>query len=1062
MITAEILVIHDLCALRTRPRLDRWYCCPAMRKVFSWVAFCALSVALLAVNSPTLLADSGAAFGATSEGAAAVVAAGNGFNCWVSAGAVKCIGDNAVGQLGDGSNTPSTSAVQVVGLSSGVVAITAGDSHACALTQAGAIKCWGLNNRGQLGNGTRTDSTSPVQVTGLTTGVVRIDAGAETTCAVKSSGQAMCWGNNKTYSAGSLTADTNADGEADPLLVPTEVSGIASGAVAISVSGEGSGANQNAHGCAVLQYGDVVCWGSNSDGQLGVSASGPLAVATRVPLTSRVTAMSLGALHSCALTESGAVVCWGANSHGQLANGSTTAVTRGTHVSIAGVQSGVIQISSGRYTACALLQSGGLTCWGDNIHGTLSSTPTRTSITAPMVPHSLTSGIAGISLGEYELCALFASGALRCWGENGFGQTGDGYQERTISPTAVHTAVANSTPLVGIQTVTSSQWSTCGVTSVNGVKCWGANLDGSLGDGSEMTAPQPVPHASLTSGVARVEGGSHSMCAILSSAEVRCWGSNGNGQLGAGNTSTTFTTRSMLAALPSTAVTGVTDVSVGQTHSCVVSNGAAKCAGSNYNGSLGDGSQNASSVLVQVSGLTSGVSKVLAGGFNFSCAVLINGNVRCWGDGSSGQLGDGSGYSSSTPVAVSSLTNAVDVVAGEDFVCALISNGTVKCWGRNYLGQLGDGSTTDSMTPVVVSGVSGATAIAAGPRSVCVIVTGGGMKCWGWNYHGVFADGTTTNSSTPVTAVGISGMTSLSMGATSNCGVFASGAVKCWGSEQVGQLGNDRMWNRPYASHVVLASGIVSSTGLPQRSLLAATTTTSTTTTTPAATTPAATIPAAATTTTLMPQTTTTMPIAALQNGLPSRIDTRVYASAPPQVGVLSMVNVVRSSSLRSVSVRSITRSTCIAAGQAVVAVKSGDCVVLVRSLSSSEVLKRWKTTIVSTDMGVGSIVRIAPAVQFVKASQFPNKMSLERTLKSVSGARSALVVGHAAILTGNTLENRILSVKRAKNVAAVLREDAGVVAVNSLGIGGDVPVSRLLNESRQEQNRRVVVYYVP
>jgi outer membrane protein OmpA-like peptidoglycan-associated protein len=124
--------------------------------------------------------------------------------------------------------------------------------------------------------------------------------------------------------------------------------------------------------------------------------------------------------------------------------------------------------------------------------------------------------------------------------------------------------------------------------------------------------------------------------------------------------------------------------------------------------------------------------------------------------------------------------------------------------------------------------------------------------------------------------------------------------------------------------------------------------------------------------------------------------------------------------------------------------------------------LKRWKTTIVSADKGVGSIVRVAPAVQFDRASQFPRKTSLDETIQRVSEARIALVVGHAAILTGNTLENRILSVKRANNVAIVLRKYAGVDVVNSLGVGGDVPVSRLLNESRQEKNRRVVVYYVP
>lgn len=174
------------------------------------------------------------------------------------------------------------------------------------------------------------------------------------------------------------------------------------------------------------------------------------------------------------------------------------------------------------------------------------------------------------------------------------------------------------------------------------------------------------------------------------------------------------------------------------------------------------------------------------------------------------------------------------------------------------------------------------------------------------------------------------------------------------------------------------------------------------------------------------------------------------------------MLNVVRSSSLASVTVRSVTRSTCIAGGQSVVTIKEGDCIVLVRSLASGEVLKRWTTTVVAADQGFGSVVRVAPAVQFGKTAQRPTATSLNATVKLVTEARAALVVGHAAILTGNTMQNRILSKKRALHVADVLRQQANIGIVEAIGVGGDVPVSRLLTETQQRANRRVIVYYVP
>ena len=995
-------------------------------------------------------ADSGGSLGTTTESAAAVLGAGKGFHCWVESGAAKCIGLNAQGQLGDGTLIGRTSPVTVTGLSSGVVAIAAGDAHSCALTSGGAVMCWGSNDRGQLGDGTTTDSSTPRPATGLSSGAIRIEAGIENSCAITSAGQALCWGNNQTYGAGSITVDANADGEFDPVLVPTQVLGLSSGVVAITINGERTSTSASTvHGCALLQYGDLKCWGSNGNGQLGITTAGPEATPMVVPLTSRVTAVSAGALHTCAILESSAVTCWGANGNGQLATGATTSLATGTLHPVSGASSGIVQISAGRYTTCAVTTSGGLLCWGDNIYGLIEPTVFRTSVTTPVVPHSLTSGIEAISLSEYSTCALFVSGDLRCWGANSNGQTGDGYQVRTISPVAVHSGVGNATPLTGVQSVGSSRWSNCAITTSGGLKCWGNNSSGELGDGSNIGSPEPVDHATLTSGVQSVEGRGTANCALMTSGQVRCWGQNGSGIQATGDNTSNLTTRTMLLA-PSTPVTGVTDVSMGDQHSCVVANGGAFCAGRNFSGPLGDGSTTSSNYLVPVSGLSSGVAKIVAGHAPFSCAVLTDGTGRCWGNDANGQLGNGSGSSSNTPVVVSGLTGAVDIVAGENFVCARIQDGTVQCWGQNNFGQLGNGNTTTQQSPVTVVGLTGVTHVVAGPRSMCALVANGELKCWGWNVHGIFADGTTNNSLQPVTAQGVSGVISISKGYTSVCVVLATNEVKCWGSEQSGQLGNNRMENRTYSTHVVLATGLVRSSSLAPLTLLAPTTTVPATTTVPVATT----IPSDAS------APTNTSTVATADENL--RVDNKVYVVPPRSVGQLAMLRIVRSSNMRKISLSSVTPKICVAGGQSVVTIRSGDCRVLIRSLKTGTVLRQWKTAVVAADTSIGTTVRVAPAIVFPRASLRADRTTLKNARALVRGSQSAFVVGHSAFLTGKTPENRRLSHQRAAHIAQTLRKRTNIKQVVSIGIGGGAPVSSVLRESSQRKNRRVVIYYVP
>jgi alpha-tubulin suppressor-like RCC1 family protein len=245
---------------------------------------------------------------------------------------VKCWGSNGYGQLGSsgpmmtcGGFACSSTPVDVSGLMSGVAAISAGGDHTCALTTAGGVKCWGDNNYGQLGNGTTIESSTPVNVSGLASGVVEISAGGGHTCAVLVDGSLECWGSNE---SGGLGIGTSTGPEKCALPVPPyttgcssspeDVLGLSSGVAAVSAGG--------GHTCALVSGGSLMCWGANYFGELGTGtttagSSTPIDVSG---LTSGIAAVSAGGSHTCALTQGGGVKCWGLNSYGQMGNGMTT------------------------------------------------------------------------------------------------------------------------------------------------------------------------------------------------------------------------------------------------------------------------------------------------------------------------------------------------------------------------------------------------------------------------------------------------------------------------------------------------------------------------------------------------------------------------------------------------------------------------------------------------------------------------------------------------------------------------------------------------------------------
>lgn len=411
----------------------------AVLLVWSSVLALALTSLLLPASSATAASSPGeppaAAMTATTSALASLpsVSTGEAHSCAVTpAGGVKCWGRNSYGALGNGTTTSSAVPVDVLGLGAGVSAVSAGRELTCALTSAGAVKCWGENRFGGLGNGTTKDSAVPVDVVGLDSGVVAVSTGSYHACALTSAGAVKCWGWGQ-LGNGLYTGSA----------VPVDVLGLGSGAVGIAAGDQQS--------CAVAAGGAVKCWGYNGYGQLGDGTTNPSAVPVDVTgLGSGGASVTAGISHSCALTTAGAVRCWGQNLHG--AAGGTTAnsgvgCTDDPYectVPVEVLGSGMSAVSASTYNSCALTATGTAKCWGNNWDGQLGA---GSAVTQSRVPLDVASGRdrwVQISVGGYHSCAVTTAGAVKCWGNNSVGQLGNGTTARSAA--AVHVIGLGSVP----------------------------------------------------------------------------------------------------------------------------------------------------------------------------------------------------------------------------------------------------------------------------------------------------------------------------------------------------------------------------------------------------------------------------------------------------------------------------------------------------------------------------------------------------------------------------------------------------------------------------------------
>jgi cysteine-rich repeat protein len=394
----------------------------------------------------------------------------------------------------------------------------------------------------------------------------------------------------------------------------------------------------------------------------------------------------------------GGVLAWGYNGQGQLGDGTTTDSL--VPVGVSGLDYGVIDVGAGDQPSCAVTNSGGVKCWGNNRFGGLgdgkvcgSSWPYICSTPVDVV--GLASGVKAVATSVGHVCALTTTGGVKCWGQNGSGQLGDGTTAERSTPVDVCEDATCTNPLSGIQAISTGGATTCALTDSGNVKCWGNNLKGQLGDGTTISRTTPVDVCATgaiycssypLSNIKEISVGGDTTCALTDPGNVKCWGNNGSGAVGTGSTNVQYNTpvdvcEDVICANP---LGGIQAISAGE-----------------------------------------------RSGGGHICALTTTGGMKCWGLNYFGELGDGkvcggsSPYACRAPVDVYGLASGVTAIStGERHTCAAIASGGAKCWGYNLNGQLGDGTTAQRLIPVDVSGLAGEDvfAISASKRHTLALV----------------------------------------------------------------------------------------------------------------------------------------------------------------------------------------------------------------------------------------------------------------------------------------------------------------------------------------------------
>ncbi|MFZ4404359.1 MAG: hypothetical protein ACOYOK_09690 [Pseudobdellovibrionaceae bacterium] len=522
-----------------------------------------------------------------------------------------CWGYNQYGELGDGTTTATSTPKRIDNnvLASKVILyskVFIGDQQTCGIvynatdsTKNQTLRCWGYNRFGMLGDGTKNYSSSSLAIDS-TTKYKYISGSSIHTCGITTGDELKCWGYNSygevgfganvlPFSATSVYAEkvfskveSSRSFRCDDAVVDLTLR-------PDCLYSAGTVYQPYSHNCALIDSGapvtadrnNLICFGSNSKGQLGDGTTYNRSAGVAVISSNTFTKFTLGNQHTCAIlndgVDAGKVQCWGDNSKGQLGLNSTTNSTLPTTINDSSTYT---EISAGLNHTCGITAGGVLKCWGDNTYGQLGDTST-TQRESPAVANSGTS-YSKVAAGAYHTCGITAGGVLKCWGRNTYGQLGDASTSNSSSALIIDTGVS-------YQSITAGANHTCGITAGGTSKCWGRNNVGQLGVNSSTT--QFTSPTTVNGGISFSEikaGWSHT-CGIDSALKIYCWGDNYLNQSGySTGYSISITPIRIKDSSASNNTQSFSTLSAGSESSCAIETTTKKlfCWGSNINGAF--------------------------------------------------------------------------------------------------------------------------------------------------------------------------------------------------------------------------------------------------------------------------------------------------------------------------------------------------------------------------------------------------------------------------------------------------------------------------------------------
>jgi len=618
----------------------------------------------------------------------------------IRSGKLWAWGNNELGQLGDGTYTQRSSPVQI-GNDSDWVMVRPGYWHTLGLKSDGTLWAWGYNSVGMFGDGTNGNSLTPKKI-GTDNDWVNISAGTSFSLGLKSDGTLWGWGYNNVYQLG--------NGYTQTTFSPKQI-GKDNKWVSV-VAGR-------TFGYALRSDGTLWAWGENTAGKLGDGTTTNRSTPVQVGTDNKWVSMKAGLEFGMGMKSDGTLWAWGRNFSGQLGDGTNT--DRYSPVQCGRDNDWVTFVASS-HTSLAIKSDGSLWTWGSNKWGMLGNGKDIDENTPIKIgtDHNWVNLGAGASLSY----AVKSDGSLWACGNNAHGGVGDGTYNNSRYE---FIKISTDSKFVNIS---SGAFHSAGLKSDGTLWTWGYNYFGQLGDSSTKQKNNPVQIGKDSTWMSIALGANHSL-GLKANGTLWAWGNNEKGQLGNGTT-------------------------------------------------------NNSTIPTQI-GKDSIWASISAGG-NHSLALKADGTLWAWGENSNGQLGDSSQNNRNKPVQVGKQYGWVSISAGNKHTIGLTSNGRLFAWGANDMRQLGDGSKTQRNKPVRLGGDSTWIAMSAGGFHNLGLKSDGTLWAWGNNDREQLGDGTTSTRNGPTKIGSETKWIAISAGNTHNIGLKSDGTLWFWGDNAAGQF----------------------------------------------------------------------------------------------------------------------------------------------------------------------------------------------------------------------------------------------------------------------------------